>query len=72
VIIAAFVAVALGVLLLTAYLINHVPLDLWHVLAVQLLAAVVTVVFLTELARVHGRRAARTTTKTTGDTHASR
>lgn len=70
-IVAAAVAIALGLLAADAYLINHLPPDLPHVLAEQLAAAVVTVIFLTELGRAHARRASRTAT-TNGDTHASR
>lgn len=48
--------VAVAVLAATACAANRLPLDLPHVLAVQAATAVVTVIFLTELARVHERR----------------
>jgi hypothetical protein len=56
VIVAAAVAIALGLLAADAYLIDHLPLDLPHVLAEQVATALVTVIFLTELGRIHARR----------------
>lgn len=61
-IVAAAVAIALGLLAADAYLINHLPPDLPHVLAEQVATAVVTVIFMAELGRAHARRSARTTT----------
>lgn len=58
--------IAVTALIGTAWAIDHVPLDLPHTLAAQLVAAAVTVIFLTELGRFHARRAARTNTTTGG------
>lgn len=67
---------ALAVLALAVWVINgaHLPLDLVHTLAAQAMAAVATVVALTETHRWHHRLAGRhaathTTTTTTGGTH---
>lgn len=59
-----------AVLALAAWAIDHLhlPLGLLHLLAGQVVAAVVTVIFLAELGRAHARRTSRTTTN--GDTHA--
>ncbi|MCU1668389.1 MAG: hypothetical protein JWP40_1316 [Blastococcus sp.] len=53
-------AIVLAVLALTVWVINgaHLPVDLAHALAAQVVAAVVTVVALVELGRFHARRAA--------------
>lgn len=62
-------AIVLAVLALTIWVLNgaHLPLDLAHTLASQVVAAAVTVVALAELGRFHGRHAART--NTTGGNH---
>jgi len=58
--------IAVTALVGTAWAIDHLPLDLPHALAAQLVAAVVTVVFLTELGRFHTRRVVHPKTDTSG------